>query len=68
MNTHLKIFTVAAAVLTAVSGCAHRTTTTYHTSDTVRTEAGPVPVPQPVVEDSTTVTKHSTSIMEGGLK
>jgi len=68
MNARLKSLAIAAVVLTASSGCAHRTTTTYRTSDTVRTDTSPAPVPQPVVEDTTTVIKHSSSSTEGGQK
>jgi hypothetical protein len=67
MKLRLTTFTLAALVLAASSGCAHRTTSTYRTSDTVRTETSPQEVaPKPVVEDSTTVIKHSHSTTEGG--
>jgi type IV pilus biogenesis protein CpaD/CtpE len=59
--------TLAALVLAASSGCAHRTTSTYRTSDTIRTDTSPQEVaPKPVVEDSTTVIKRSHSTTEGG--
>ncbi len=72
MNAHLttlaKTLAITAVVLTASSGCTHRTTT-YRTSDTVRTDTSPAPAPQPVVEDTTTVIKHSSSSStEGGQK
>jgi hypothetical protein len=68
MNTHLTTLAIAAVVLTASAGCMHRTAT-YRTTDTVRTDTSPVPAPQPVVEDTTTVIKHSSSSStEGGQK
>ena len=68
MNARLTTFAIAAVVLAATSGCAHRTTT-YRTSDTVRTDTSAAPAPQPVVEDTTTVIKHSSSSStEGGQK
>jgi hypothetical protein len=65
MKSHLGTLAIAALVLAASAGCAHRTTT-VHRSDTVRTDTSrPEVVPQPVVEDSTTVIKRSHSSTEG---
>ena len=61
MKLHLTTLALAALVLAASSGCAHRTTM-YRTSDTVRTDTSQQNVaPPPPIEDSTTVIKHSHS-------
>jgi len=65
MKSHLGTLALAALVLAASVGCMHRTST-VRTTDTVRTDTSrPEVVPQPVVEDSTTVIKHSHSSTEG---
>jgi len=66
MNPHLTTLVIAAVVLTASAGCAHRTTSILRTSDTVRTDTSREDVvPPPVVEDSKTVIKSSHSTTEG---
>ena len=59
MKSHLGILAVAVLTLAAASGCAHRTTV-HRTNETVRTDVAP----PPVVEDSTTVIKHSNTRSE----
>jgi hypothetical protein len=58
MKSHLGIVAVAVLALAAASGCAHRTTV-HRTNETVREVT-----PPPVVEDSTTVIKHSNTRTE----
>lgn len=65
MQFRLRILTGVAVVLAAFAGCAHRTTTMNRTSETVRTDNGPVAVaPPPPVEDTTTVIKRSRTRTE----
>jgi hypothetical protein len=60
MKSRLETLAVAALVLAASSGCAHRTTTVHRTSETVRTDTGrPEVTPTPSVDESTTIKKHS---------
>ena len=66
MKSHLMGIALAVMVLAvASSGCAHRTTTMHHT-DTVTTDSTPREVtPHPMIDVTTTVTKHSPSSTEG---
>jgi hypothetical protein len=66
MKSHLMGIALAVLVLAAASsGCTHRTTTMHHT-DTVTTDSTPREVtPHPMVDVTTTVTKHSHSSTEG---
>jgi hypothetical protein len=64
MKSHLMSIALAVLVLAAASsGCAHRTTIMHHT-DTVTTDSTRE-APQPVVDVTTDVSKHSHSSTEG---
>jgi hypothetical protein len=64
MKSHLMSIALAVLVLAAASsGCAHRTTIMHHT-DIVTTDSTRK-APQPVVDVTTDVTKHSHSSTEG---
>jgi hypothetical protein len=66
MTSHLGTLAVAVLVLAASSGCAHRTTTVQHTSETVRTDTGHQEVAPPPVVEETTVIKRSHTTTEQG--
>jgi len=65
MKSGLGSLAVVAFVLAASLGCVHRTSTMYRTSETVRTDTGRQEVaPQPPVEESQTVIRHSHTSTE----
>jgi hypothetical protein len=66
MKSRLMSIALAVLVLAAASsGCANRATTMHHT-DTVTTDSTREVAPEPVIDVTTTVTKHSHSSTEGG--
>jgi hypothetical protein len=66
MTSHLGTLAVAVLVLAVSSGCAHRTTTVQHTSETVRTDTAHQEVAPPPVVEETTVIKRSHTTNERG--
>ena len=61
MKSHFGILALGTLVLAASAGCAHRTTTVRHTSETVSTTGRQEVAPPVVVEDTTVIKRTETS-------